>query len=797
MGDGGALVSGLLGREGELAALLRQVGVLSSSGPSGFVTVTGLPGVGRSTLAMAAAGELTARGMAADTVVVPLERLTEPLSAVDALLAQLPGTGLSTSLAEAMWEAFDGIPVVVVFEDVDLLEGLGGLVDELKTGYPAAIVLCTAVRPTREDGERVVRLSSLALPDDDAPADHPALVLFARRAGGTGVEVDLDDHGVRADVARICRHADGHPATIELAAARAGEVPLAAMVRMFGDRIGADPALEWTYELLAKPAREMLPQLAVFEGHFLLDAVAAVVDHGPTSGDPAETLLELVDAHLLQIDVGGSGEPRFQLPTLVRGFARRLLGSGTDAHQVTDRHARYFRDRGRGGAEVVRREWPDIAAALDHEMHSGRFDDALAAAVALAPEVQEVPGVVASLEERITELLEKGDQVPNRVRARALMWSTNNFPGGESADMQRFGLWTAQRLADATSLARESGDGPALLSALERTITSLRITLDLASAMSAAYEGLELARRLDDQPALARFECWVSMAELSTGRAEEAARLATSSVVRAREHDDPVAVTAAAHLLLTLPAELRPLLDPPLPTLEELLEQCQRLEQPFTGMTTLGSLAHEAQARGDAAGAARWVWRLLMIAANRQRTEPMATLGGVALLLSAALAQGEHETAARLRESTRPLELFIPYCISPDALIHYQRDVAVVEGATTEPRRLALAAEVAELGMARTNRWAQQVARRLAGHRPPEPGATDLLTPDLTPREREVLAAIASGRTNREIAEVLGMSAKTVMHHSVAIYRKLGVHGRAGATAWAFEHGLVTKTSAR
>ncbi len=61
----------------------------------------------------------------------------------------------------------------------------------------------------------------------------------------------------------------------------------------------------------------------------------------------------------------------------------------------------------------------------------------------------------------------------------------------------------------------------------------------------------------------------------------------------------------------------------------------------------------------------------------------------------------------------------------------------------------------------------------------------------LTPREREVLAALASGRTNREVADLLGMTAKTVMHHSVAIYRKLGVAGRSGATAWAFQHGVV------
>ncbi len=100
------------------------------------------------------------------------------------------------------------------------------------------------------------------------------------------------------------------------------------------------------------------------------------------------------------------------VPELVRGFARRRLDAAGRAEEVRDRHARYFHDRARAGAEVVRREWPDIAAALDHEMDTGRFDDALATAVALAPDVQEVPGVVASLEERITELLAKDEHVP-------------------------------------------------------------------------------------------------------------------------------------------------------------------------------------------------------------------------------------------------------------------------------------------------------------------------------------------------------------------------------------------------
>jgi DNA-binding NarL/FixJ family response regulator len=183
-----------------------------------------------------------------------------------------------------------------------------------------------------------------------------------------------------------------------------------------------------------------------------------------------------------------------------------------------------------------------------------------------------------------------------------------------------------------------------------------------------------------------------------------------------------------------------------------------------------------------------------MIGANRQRTEPMATLGGIALLLSVAVAQGQLDDAARLRESTRQLELFLPLCIAPEALPVYQRDVALLDGSVPEERRLQLAADAAASGLAGTNRWAQGLARRLAGHRSPDPRASSpeaLGRADLTPRERDVLNAMAAGRTNREIGDVLGMSAKTVMHHSVAIYRKLGVAGRSGATAWAFQHGVV------
>jgi DNA-binding NarL/FixJ family response regulator len=61
----------------------------------------------------------------------------------------------------------------------------------------------------------------------------------------------------------------------------------------------------------------------------------------------------------------------------------------------------------------------------------------------------------------------------------------------------------------------------------------------------------------------------------------------------------------------------------------------------------------------------------------------------------------------------------------------------------------------------------------------------------LTGREIEVLELIASGKTNRQIAESLVISEKTVARHVSNIFTKLAVSSRSAATAYAFQHGLA------
>ncbi len=62
---------------------------------------------------------------------------------------------------------------------------------------------------------------------------------------------------------------------------------------------------------------------------------------------------------------------------------------------------------------------------------------------------------------------------------------------------------------------------------------------------------------------------------------------------------------------------------------------------------------------------------------------------------------------------------------------------------------------------------------------------------ELTPREHEVLVCITQGRSNREIAEELGIAEKTVRIHVSSMLDKMGVRDRTQATIYALQRGMV------
>ncbi|WP_412069894.1 response regulator [Rubrivirga sp. IMCC43871] len=71
------------------------------------------------------------------------------------------------------------------------------------------------------------------------------------------------------------------------------------------------------------------------------------------------------------------------------------------------------------------------------------------------------------------------------------------------------------------------------------------------------------------------------------------------------------------------------------------------------------------------------------------------------------------------------------------------------------------------------------------------PGPVSEALGALTPREREVLIALAEGRSNAEIAATLHLSESTVRNHLTRVYATLGVESAREAVAWAWRHGVA------
>jgi NarL family two-component system response regulator LiaR len=108
------------------------------------------------------------------------------------------------------------------------------------------------------------------------------------------------------------------------------------------------------------------------------------------------------------------------------------------------------------------------------------------------------------------------------------------------------------------------------------------------------------------------------------------------------------------------------------------------------------------------------------------------------------------------------------------------------------PRDLAAAVRAAHAGQTPLH---PDIARKLmaavAGQaRPPAPAAAPAGPDELSEREREVLGLVARGLNNREIADRLVISEKTVKTHVSSILSKLGLADRTQAAIWALKHGI-------
>jgi predicted ATPase/transcriptional regulator with XRE-family HTH domain len=349
----------LLGRRRELAkscAFLLQ-------GGARLLTLTGPGGVGKTRLALEVAA--TCRKQFADgAVFVQLASLRAPALVADTLAHAVGAFEQGDRRAEDLVvEHLRERHMLLVMDNFEHLVSAAPVVAEVLSLCPKLAFLVISRRALHLRGERVLPLAPLTVPPDPGPTSAtsiedlvtaPAIVLFVERAQAVRPEFELTE-GNAAEVAAICRHLDGLPLAIELAAARTSVLPPRALLDRLEHRLDMltdgprdlpprqqtlRAALAWSYDLLEPNQQALFRQLGVFVGGASLEAITQVT----RATDALSGVAALIDHGLVRrlSSDDGSAEPSVGMLETIREYARSLLAEADEEPPAEAAHARYY-----------------------------------------------------------------------------------------------------------------------------------------------------------------------------------------------------------------------------------------------------------------------------------------------------------------------------------------------------------------------------------------------------------------------------------------------------------------------
>jgi predicted ATPase len=325
------------------------------------VTLTGVGGVGKTRLALQVAAEVLPEfpdGVFVVELGGVMDEAAVPESLATALLVRQQQ---GQTIAESLLSFLGNKHLLLVLDNCEhLLEPIARLVSQILSVAPDVGVLATSREALRVDGEQVMTVPSLALPEDtpspDDAAAAEAVRLFVDRARAIRPEFSLTADNAAA-VAQLCRRLDGVPLAIELAAARIGSMApneiTARLDQRFrlltgGTRTAASRhqtlrrAIDWSYEALEPAEQTLLGRLSVCLGGFDLAAAEAIGTGGTIDAfDVDDALGRLVGKSLvLATDLGDT--TRYKMLETIREYALERLEATGETPEIRAAHAEHY-----------------------------------------------------------------------------------------------------------------------------------------------------------------------------------------------------------------------------------------------------------------------------------------------------------------------------------------------------------------------------------------------------------------------------------------------------------------------
>src|SRR5665811_1588160 len=778
-----------------------------------LVTLAGPAGVGKTRLALAAASTL-ARDFSDGVHFVPCATLREskqvPAAIAETLSIQTVGRD---SIESRVITYSRDRSMLLVLDNLEHVLPVP-LITRMLTACPHVRILATSRTVLHLSGEHEYVVPPMDVPDSarDLPVDELAsiesVVLLTHRARQIDPDFAVTPEN-SVDLAMICARLDGLPLAIELAAARMKVFPPAALLDRLSDRLSlltggpSDQPLhqrtiratiDWSHDLLSPREQRMFRRLAVFSGGITMQAAAAICrddnDDAFTDVEALDELTLLVDKSLVQQEPESGDGPSFFLLETVRHYAmERLCASGED-HTVRERHATHYLD----------------------------------------------------FAERTTELLKGPEQViwlnrieanqPNIRLALETLRQTEDFERYARLCCALFRFWLIRGMLAEGRAWLDAALAPAWQARLPDDLRSMVFTYsgwlaldqgDADHAESCGDRGLEIATRISHDSAIALACGLLAFVDIRQGFVSRAVERLDRSLLHYRAAGDNYHVAGALNNLALIALGAG--------DLERAASMFEKSRDAYLALGNPRGVSHGTHNRGIALyGLGQYDEALRCFresyAIDRKAVDKRGSAVSLDHVGKCVRALGDPIMAWEAHAQSLPLRkeigdprgllfwleamaLWMAHAARPELAARTLGAIEVVRigsnipiyknelgdhGATESLARERLGDKSFEAHLAR-GRWlsldeavaamqeaAEQCVLELE-HGAPTTSTSSANISGLTPREHEVLMLIAQRYANKEIAEALYISPRTVARHVTAIFNKLSVHSRREAAA--------------